>query len=412
MIFKKALVALGAALSLSTSVLADDCSFSTTIKASASLDQLNSCETLKGKIKITGDEISSVQLNKVKKIDADVNFYNSSSITDINFNNLESISGSLNVQALTQLHSIDFSSLSEAEKLSLISLPSFAIINLNKGISSAGSIQVSDTALSSLQGLTNFDSIETLNINNNKNISSIELDQLDHVKTGLTLSFNGDDCEVKLDNLKWASNLTIQDVADVSVGNLTEVNGTCVIAYNSFENLEISKLKEVGGSLQIFANDELTEVSFNQLKDIGGEFRIYNNSELTDIGFPKLEEIKGAVNIKGKFDNFTLKGLKEVDGDFTVVSTSEDFSCDDFKKLHKKKKIEGHNFKCSAPSKKSKSSKGGSSSSGSSDSDDSSSSGGSSGGDSSSSKSSDATSLFSTSFLGLTILGGALAIFI
>lgn len=423
MYFKKSLYALAATLSLIAVEAKDSCSFSkTTITAASAVSELNACSTLKGDIQITGDEIASIDLSTVEEISGKINFFNSSSVTDINLNKLDTISGSLNVQALTQLHSIDFSSLSEVEKLSLISLPSFAIINLNTGVSKATSIEVSDTALSSLQGLTNFDTIGTLDINNNKNISSIELAQLKSVSEGLILSFNSDDCEVKLDDLKWASNLTLQDISDVSVGNLTKVNGTFVVAYNSFQQIDFSALKTVGGSLQVFGNDELEEVSFEKLKEIEGEFRIFNNSELTDISLKKLETVTGAVNIKGKFDNFTLPSLKEVDGDFTVVSTSDDFSCSSFNKLHKKKKIEGHNYSCSAPkkskSKSKSSSKSGSDSSesgsSSSSNDDSSSSGSSSSSSSStsSSKSSDGNVLIGSTMMLATIVGTVMAVFI
>ena len=374
-----------AALTAATAVGAasDKCSFSTTVKAATAISDLNSCETLDGTIKITGDDLGDIDLSGVQEIKGDINFFNSSSVTSINLNQLKKISGSLAVNAYTQLHSIDFTSLSEVEKLSLISLPSFAILNLNTGVSKAGSIEISDTALSSLQGLTNYDTVKSLNVNNNKNITSIDL-ALQTVDEDLTLSFNSDDCEVKLNELIWSSNLTIQDVSDFSASNLTAVNGTLNIAYNKFDQFDLKELTNVGGSVLVFANDEMTSFDLSSLKNIGGELRIFNNTELEDMNdtFKKLAKVKGAVNINGAFHNLTMPGSKEVDGDFTVVSTSDEFSCQDFNKLKKNGDIEGHNYKCSAPKKEqssksnsSKSSSGsGSSSSDSSDSSSSSSS--------------------------------------
>lgn len=387
---------------------AKDCSFSTTIKAATGISELNACPTVEGTIKVTGDDLGAIDLSLVEKLEADLTFFNSSSATSINFNQLKTISGSLKVDALTQLHDIDFSSLSEAEKLSLISLPSLAVLNLNTGLSSAGEIHVSDTAISSLQGLTNFKSVKVLDINNNKNITLIDLANLQSASEGLTLSFNSDDTTLKLDNLQWSSNLTIEDVSDVSLGNLTTVNGSLVIAYNSFTSLDFPSLKEVGGAFQFFANEEVEDVAFDKLEEIGGEFRIYNNSQLVDLSFENLETIKGAVNIKGDFDNFTLPALEQVDGDFLVVSLSEDFSCDDFDKLHKKKNIEGHNYTCSAPKKSLSKSSTKSLSSGlssTSESDDSEESG-----SSSSTKDSAATHLVAGTMVATTLMGTLLAL--
>lgn len=370
-----------AALTAATVMAADSskCSFSTTIKAATAISDLNACETLDGKIKITGDDLDAIDLSNVQEIKGDINFFNSSSVTSINLNQLKKISGSVAVNAYTQLHNIDFTSLSEAEKLLMVSLPSFALINMNTGLSKAGSIELSDTALSSLQGLVGYSSVDSLNINNNKNISSIDL-ALENVKQDLTLSFNSDECSVKLDQLEWAANLTVQDVAEFSASNLTAVNGTLTVAYNKFDLFDLKELDTVGGSLLVFANDEMTSFDVLGIKTIGGELRIFNNTELEDMEdtFHKLTKVKGAVNINGAFHNLTMPGLKEVDGDFTVVSTSDEFSCKPFNKLKDNGDIEGHNFKCSAPkkhaSKSSSSSSSGSSNTDSSDSSESSSS--------------------------------------
>lgn len=413
----KQLIALAGSLALVAAAdSSDSCSFSTTIKAASGIAALNACPTLDGTITVTGDDLAAIDLSNVQDIEANLKFFNSSSVTSINLNQLEKIGGSLSVQALTQLHNIDFTQLTEVEKLELISLPSFAVINLNKGIANATEIDISDTALSSLDGITTLKTISTLNVNNNKNISSIEFPNLETVKQNLLLSFNSDECEIKLNELIWASNLTLQDNGEIQINNLTAVNGTFVLAYNSFNSIDIPSLETVGGSLQIFANDELDEIKVDHLKTIGGEFRLFNNSQLEDLGFSKLQTIKGAVNIDGDFGNFTLPALKEVDGDFSVVSTNEDFSCDDFDSLHKSKKIEGHNYNCSAPahssssssSSKSKSSSKGSSSS---DSSDSSGSGSSStGSSSSSSKKSEGVVLLGGTMIFATIVSTIMAV--
>ncbi|CAH6721657.1 cell surface GPI-anchored protein ECM33 [[Candida] jaroonii] len=330
------------------------CSFDdATMTAAASISQLASCPTLEGTLEISGDGIGSLDLSSVEEIKGDVHIFNSSSATDINLNQLGKISGSLSIDALTQLHVIDFTKLSQIEDLSLISLPSLSTINLNTGISKLGNLKVSDTALSDLSGLIGqITSVNQLDVDNNKNITQLQLNNLQEVTEGLILSFNGDDCEISLNSLQYASNLTLQDTGSISASNLSSVNGSLIIAYNKYDSFELP-VEEVGGALQIFANDDLTDFSLGNLTKVGGEVRIFNNSELEDMSesFASLKSIKGAVNIEGSFSNLTMPDLEEVDGDFTVKTDNEDFDCKEFKKLQSSKKIEGHNFKCIAPEK-------------------------------------------------------------
>ncbi|KAK6461574.1 hypothetical protein DFJ63DRAFT_275846, partial [Scheffersomyces coipomensis] len=309
---------------------------------------LNACPTLDGTIEITGDEIVSLQLPSVQEIDGDINIFNSSSINNINLNQLSSINGSLSITALTALASIDFTSLENVEDLELISLPSLSLVTFLKGLQTVNDLQLSDTALQTIQGFNTFDTVNILNINNNKNISTIDL-PLQTVTNTLLISFNNDHAEIVLDDLIWASNLTIQDVESISAQNLTAVNGSLIIAYNIFDTLALDNLTAVGGSVEIFANDELTDLSLSDLSTIGGELRLFNNTileSITNDSFASLTKIKGAFNVAGDIANFTLPKLTLVAGDFSLISTNEDFDCSPFNKLHSSSSIQGHDYTC------------------------------------------------------------------
>lgn len=325
------------------------CSFSTTVTDASGVLDLNACPTLDGTIEISGDEIAALDLSSVGSIKGELDIFNSSSITSISLAGLANITGSLLVEALTQLHNIDFSQLSLAKELLFVSLPSLALLSLNSGLANVSSLTLSDTALSSIDSLIAFNAIDTLDVNNNKNITSIDLSGLKTVSDSLILSFNSDNATVKLDSLIWAANLTIQDVGQISISALESVNGSFNLAYNDFDSAYFDSLTSVGSSLQVFANDNLEALSFENLTTINGEFRVFNNSLLEDIELGSLKKVKGAISMSGDFGNFTLPSLEEVDGDFSISSTSEDFSCDEFDKLHSDKKIEGHNYNCSHP---------------------------------------------------------------
>ncbi|KAI5967194.1 PST1 [Candida margitis] len=334
----------------SSSSTSNSCSFSrTTISNATALQQLASCPTLDGEITISGNEFASIDLPQLEEIAGDVTVINSRSIVAINLNQLTTIDGKLTIVNMTQLNSIDLSSLRNSRDLELVSLPSFANLVLNQELQSAGRVILSDTALTNLNGLTSFNNIEYMNINNNKNITQIQFANLKSVTDALILSFNNDDAVVELNDLEWAANLTIQSVGSLSAQNLSAVNGTLQISYNLFESLNLSTLGYVGSSLQLFAHDELTSVDFKSLREIGGELSLFNNSQLHDLQntFPNLEVVEGAVAISGDIRNLSMSNLEKVRGDFQLNSTSEDFDCSEFDQLHEDGDIEGNNYICS-----------------------------------------------------------------
>ncbi|KAI5956284.1 ECM331 [Candida jiufengensis] len=333
-----------------TTTTNNSCSFSrTTISASTGIQQLNSCPTLDGTISITGNDISVIDLTAIRQLNADLTIYNSSTINVVLVNQIENITGLLEFNNLTQLTTVELTSIKDAQNLEFVSLPNFANLNLNNEVLKAGRIILSNTALSNLNGLALFDTIEYMNINNNKNMSQLNFESLKNVSDSLILSFNHNQAQVNLNALNWASNLTIQDVVDFSATNLTSVNGSLQISYNTFETLNLSSLTSIGSSLQVFAHDDLTEVDFGSLTSVGGELSFFNNSQLSNMlnTFKSLQRVDGAVSISGDITNLSMPALQRIRGDFQLNSTSEDFDCEEFNQYHEDGDIEGNNYICS-----------------------------------------------------------------
>ncbi|MCP8717145.1 MAG: hypothetical protein M5E90_06975 [Asgard group archaeon] len=412
---KSFLFPLVAALLAEAASSSDKCSFSkTSITEATGIQELNACETLDGTITVSGSAIGAIDLSSVKQLKGNFSILNTPSVISLNFNQLQNITGALVINNATQLNSIDLTSLSDANEIQLVSLPSFAILNLNTGVDSAGTIVLSDTALTNLNGLSLFKTISTININNNKNITKINFENLETVTDSMILSFNNDEASVNLDSLLWAANLTIQDVEDFSAANLTSVNGSLGFSYNTFEKLELPELTNVGSSIQVFAHEALEELSIPKLTTIGGEIRMFNNTELEDIEFKNLTTVKGALSITGSYSNLTMPKLNLVAGDFTANSTSEDFDCKEYDDLHDDDKIKGHNYECSHPTKVKDSESSSKTSTGSSKSTGKSSSGSSSDSDSSSNSSSSSkkndAAMMTPGFMLAGALGAALAL--
>lgn len=330
------------------------CTKDATITELSGVTRLNECETIDAKITIEGDIGGVLDLSNVKEIKGELSLQNSSAVTNLNFPSLEKISGKLKINQYTQVFNIDFTKLEEIGTLELVSMPSLMGMNLNAGISKLKNLKISDTALYDLQGLLNVTDVDTLDLDNNKNISSIDL-PLEQVGKELILSFNNDNCSVKLDSLEECYSLTIQDVEKLSLKKLKAVNQTFQLGFNFFESFTAPELQEVEGSLRIVANEQLTNITFPKLTTVGGELGFSNNTDLQDLGdaFPKLSDIKGAVNIAGDIGKFELPDLKQVAGTFKLESTNSDLDCS---KALDKSKVKANDPVCTAPKKESTSS--------------------------------------------------------
>lgn len=337
--------------SSSSSTSGNPCSFSrTTITEATGIQEINSCATLDGDITITGNELDVLDLPGIRRLDGSLNVVNCPLILNANFLLLENITGSLRMQNMTRLLNIQLPNLNISNDLQLISLPSLETLGINPNIYLAEKVVLSDTALGDLTGFDGFESIMEMNINNNKNITRIEFPNLRTVRENLILSFNNDGASVVMDNLIWAANLTIQDVRSVSLRRLTNVNGSLSFSFNTFESLVVDNVTNVGTSLQIFANDDMNELSFSRLTEIAGEFKMFNNSALQNMSdsFPSLRRVRGALSITGDFEVLRLPDLERVDGDFYMTSTDNDFECEAFRELRDSGNIQGHNYECEA----------------------------------------------------------------
>lgn len=371
-----------------------------TATSQADLDKLN-CATLDGDLVIQGD-LSSASLASIEQIKGSLSIKNATNLKAFSADSLIAVSDTLTLTDLTVLETLTIPRLSKVGNLHLEVLPALEQLSFTSGLYDAKSVYISDTDLSSLKGL-NLQNIETLDVNNNKNLQKIDI-PLKTVSNSLGVTYNAEQVEVSFDDLIWANNITFRDVSSVSLDNLTTVNESLAFYNNSLDSIELDKLEKVGGSLSISNNSDLSEVEIPELTSIGGAFIIADNDDLEGItGFDSLKTVGGAITFKGKFTNATLSSLKSVKGGATITSTG-DLDCGPFNKLSKKGAIQGKGYKCKSPHT-STSAKASKTKKGSSDDDSSSSS------DSESSSSSKGEAgIISTSFMGV-IAAFALSLF-
>lgn len=322
------------------------CSFSKfTATKSDQVQQVAACETAVGEVTIYGDSFGSIDLTGVQQFYGDLTVLNATQAQSFLAPTLQLISGALTLSQNTILANVNLAQLTTVGTLEYNALPALTSTGLTSGITSAEQVVISDTSLTSLEGINVFE-LKVFDVNNNKDIESID-SGLQSVTDTLSIAFNSDNVDVVLDQLTSANSVFFQSINSFSANNLTAINGSLAVSSSSVDKVEFKNLKSIGKSLTINQNDDLEEIDFPKLTEIGGALQISDNDKLRSFsGFDKLKTIGGSVSINGTFDNGTFESLQRIAGGFTLLTDGE-LSCDSFASLNKAGDIKGDKYVCS-----------------------------------------------------------------
>lgn len=255
-----------------------------------------------GNIVVSASAGDSVDLQKVASVDGDVIVDSVGSLISLSGTNVNEISGSFKLNNLTLLSTLSFPSLSNVGSIDWTSLPALNTLTFTAGVNKADSVTISDTFLQSLDGI-DLESVGTMNINNNGRLTTVNLN-LKNLTENLSFQANGQKLAVTLDQLVWASNLTIANVTTFSAPSLQVVNGSARFDSNYFTEMSFPNLtKTSSGDISFINNADLTNLSFASLESIGGGLTLVNNTAYTNVtGFAVLADVGGAVKLGGSFD--------------------------------------------------------------------------------------------------------------
>lgn len=308
----------------------------TTINAPADATNLASqCKTFNGNILVSETASGIIDLTGISQIKGDLKALDNGVITSLSSSTLSSISGAFELANLTGLSTLAFTGLSSVGTLSWKSLSALDTLTFGTpGLSTANSVVISDTFLSSLDGI-DVTAVQTLDINNNRRLTKLT-SKLSTLSNIFNLQANGLDLAVSMPNLIWIANMTVNNVSSFEVPRLTTVNGSARFDSNYFTSFSAPNLTSTkSGDISFIGNAALTNISVPQLTTIGGGLLIANNTALSKVdGFGKLKTIGGAVKLRGNFTSVSFPSLNDVKGAFDISSTNDiQSSCDAFKKL-------------------------------------------------------------------------------
>lgn len=318
------------------------CDGDITIENNQDAEAIADCVTYEGNIVISEVATGTIQLNGVRAIDGDLTCDNATGLNSISSDQLATISGKFDLSRLTILSGLQFDALQAVNEINWVSLAQLQSLNFGRGISKANKVQISDTGLTSLNGIE-LEGVAEMNINNNRYMTEVDVNALKNVTRALTFAANSDELKISLPNLESAANLTFINVSDVSMPSLSEVGGAMGFYFNTFESFSAPNLTETGSDIAFVSCANLNNISFPELTIIGGGFLVANNSELTEVnGFPQLKTIAGALDFAGVMEEVKMPKLGDVRGGSNVQSTTDKTElCDAFNQAAQKKIIKG-----------------------------------------------------------------------
>lgn len=400
MFAQKLLLPALAVLGVATAQTSSICSEPTiTINSAADASQLADCTTITGSIVIGSAASGTVEIDGPQQVRGNVSCQSAGGLVSLSSSTINSIGGEFRLFNLTFLSTLQFGALTSAKTIYWEALPALPSLSFAGPLSKADSVTISNTFLTTLNGI-NLNTVNTLQIDNNNNLKQFDT-QIANITNAVNINANGNQLAVTFPNLIWAANMTFRNISSIKIPSLATVNGSLGFYGNYIDSIAAPNLTSIGsfatggGSLALVANGKLANITFPNLKSVGGANQIANNSALNAISFPSLTSVGGAIDFSGNFSTPELPKLEDVKGGFNIQS-QQPVSCDGFQAISggKGSIIQGK-FICKTTS--ATETLDGSSST----------TGGSSG--SSSTPKSDASNVrFSEAVLGLSILGGLL----
>jgi hypothetical protein len=298
-----------------------------TINSQADATQYADCSTISGTVVIGPSASGTISLDGPSTITGDLICQNAPGLTSFSSASIGQISGAFNFQNLTLLSTLSMTDLTAVGSITFVSLPALSQFTFPSVITKASTVQVSNTFLSTLDGI-NLGTVQTLQVDNNNRLQTFST-QVGNITSSATINANGRNLAVSFPNLIWAANMTFRNVSTISIPSLATVNGSLGFYGNYMSSVAAPNLTSVGnfatgqGSLAFVANAALANISMPLLNSVGGADQIANNSALNAISFPLLATVGGAIDFSGNFTTPALPAISNVKGGFNIQSEQQ-----------------------------------------------------------------------------------------
>lgn len=261
------------------------------------------CDVVDGDVTVDSDVSGDLVFNGIKQIKGDLIINNASGIVSISSTSINAIGGNFTLNNLEFLSTLEMSSLKSVGAISLIKLTQLDNLNFGtEGVTKVKSIQVTDTFISDLSGLS-VATVENFRIDNNRKMTSFNSD-LVNITGQLIISSNGNNMEITMNELELASEMQISNVKSFKAPKLEKVSQSIKFDNNrELTSFIATNLTEIGDDLSFINNKKLSNISMPALETVSGGFTIQNNTAMEAIeGFDELATVSGGIILRGDFE--------------------------------------------------------------------------------------------------------------
>ena len=219
-------------------------------------------------------------------------------MTSIVAKDLNTIDGSLAVHELKAVTSLVFPVLGQVLNISIVNLPELNEIQFPVNVSCqailADNVGLEQVELFGTPSAQQF----TFTVLNNAKTTKLAFFNVTAIQA-LLVAGNNPNLALSMDSLTTVASINIWNVFDLSLKNLTTVQGSLELVNNSFPaNLSLPSLVSVRDSLTIDSHLGINAISLPSLSSVGGSLQIAGNPSLHNISLPVLSNT-GDLDISG-----------------------------------------------------------------------------------------------------------------
>lgn len=269
-----------------------------TINSDADATALAQCSNLDGNVQL-GISAVSIELTGPETINGDLRLADGP-IISLQSTTIKTITGTLSISNVTALSTLSLSSLTSVGSLEIQTAPALSELSFGTGITSAETVHIENTFLTSLKGLA-LTQVVDLNLTNNRRLNIVD-SPLVNVTGTLSFIDNGQALQMHLPDLVTVNNFYIRNITVITLPSLQNVAGVLRFDTNYFDSLSAPDLQTCGNGLSVINNAELQTINFPQLSSIIASLVIANNTVLNSIdGLNVLKTIGDNVELRGNF---------------------------------------------------------------------------------------------------------------
>lgn len=166
-----------------------------TIQNQGDAGALSSCETVKGDIEIAEHTTGGISLDGVREITGSLTAIGAANLSSLSAPDLESIGKTFKLNGLITLTTLSFGSLTEVGAIDWAALPNLQALSFAKGVSKAGSVSITNTGLTSLNGIS-LDTVGDFDITANPALSEVNVNDITNCTGLLNFAANSEKLKV------------------------------------------------------------------------------------------------------------------------------------------------------------------------------------------------------------------------